>query len=285
MKNIIIPVDFSLASRNAFFYGIQLANELNKNLHLVHVIDNVRMNPELQPYGGINTNLPDVEGIEKEAKALFKRFMSDADNQFHQRPTTRVAIKAGGFPDILINLSKDELAYAVLMPGKDTDGHYKKMLAGAGGKVLENAGCPVWILPPEPKFNLAKDIVYVTRMKENDLHAIRQLSRIASLHGASIHVLYLVDTKEKISEIEGAGLQELAREKTGYNNILYHARVNKNLIQGINDFAGEVKAGLVSIMQEERNFIQEIFTSSESKELVLETDLPVVIFHELNEGK
>jgi nucleotide-binding universal stress UspA family protein len=229
----------------------------------------------------MNTNLPDVEGIEKEAKALFKRFMNEADERFNQRPTTRVAIKSGVFPDVLIGLSKDELAYAILMPGKDAEGHYKKMLAGPGGKVLENAECPVWILPPEPAYDLKKDIVYATRMNENDLHAIQQLAKIASPRGTTIQVLYLVEDKEKISTIEGAGWQELAREKTGYNKITYHARENKSLIQGINDFADEINAGMVSIMQEEKGFLEELFASSESKELVLEADLPVIIFHEM----
>ena len=280
MKNIIIPTDFSEKSKEIIDYGIYLANQLDKQIEIIYVIDQTIAKPFALEHEAIPTSVPDLKELAERAKTKLQELLKEIDRQFKKRPIIRVSIKSGLFSDVLVDLSQDETSFAILLPGQDEAGIYKSFLTGPKGKILKEADCPVWIIPPDIQFTKPQTIIYVTDYKETDIESLKKLSLLAKQFDSRIIALHISENEDFTEEIKDLGFEDLAKRETGYEKIEIHSTTGKNDIETINQFAKKENADLIVMLEENRGFLEEIFYSSTTRKLVLETRFPVMIFHE-----
>ncbi len=278
---IIIPTDFSKASKNVVFYGVQLANDINKMLHLIYVIDDLKYHPELQPYRGMNTNLPDKEQIEKETKVLFKELLLEIEKRFETRPKIQVTLKSGVFADVMIELSKMESTYLLLLVGEQEKGLLKKDMKASEGRILNESQSPVCIVPENIKYRQLNKIVYAPQMKKNDIDALRHLASLATIYNAQIFAINENAAEDFEEKIRNIGFEELAKRELKYKLIDFQTIKGGKGYEFVNEFARKIHAELIAIMKEDRPLIEEIIGSNEIKEMILSANLPVVVYHEM----
>jgi len=68
----------------------------------------------------------------------------------------------------------------------------------------------------------------------------------------------------------------------GYDKISFAVREDENVVEGIMDYARNGNFDLIVLLKENRNFLQRLFTRSDSNKILSESDVPVMVFHEEN---
>ena len=90
----------------------------------------------------------------------------------------------------------------------------------------------------------------------------------------------MVEFEEKILK---AGFLELLQEKTDYDRLTVKALKEISSIgiaELLNDYSVVNKSDLIVVLRENRSFFESIFKSDLSENIVKESMLPVLVFHE-----
>jgi Universal stress protein UspA and related nucleotide-binding proteins len=157
-KEILIPVDFSTCSLEAFRVGLQLADALGAEVTMMHVID-------------VNTvdafNRLGLLAVPSDATEQRKRLRHHArlkarqllKSQPHDQPIKRIVVEGTPFVEIAKFARAEQVDLIVLGSYGGRSDNMEKIFFGAtADKVVRTAGCAVLTVPP-PSQRRRKDIV------------------------------------------------------------------------------------------------------------------------------
>jgi len=139
IKNILVPLDFSEASKAALDYARELARMSGASLHLLHVVQD----PFTQPWAAeaYGISLPDVlEQFVGIAKKQLTEALSEADRRtFRATLATRVGTPASEIVDYAKTAASDLIVMG-------THGHgvvVHALIGSVAERVVRTAKCPV----------------------------------------------------------------------------------------------------------------------------------------------
>jgi nucleotide-binding universal stress UspA family protein len=146
-SKILVPVDFSPCSEEAFRVGCALARVFSSEVILLHVVDT----KSLDTLNRLGLGLPPDERSQKKrlnhhARATLRRLLaSDAAKGL---PVRRVVVEGAPFVEIA-RLARGEKADLVVMGSYGGQaGSVEKIFFGSTAeKVVRTAGCPVLTVP------------------------------------------------------------------------------------------------------------------------------------------
>ena len=143
--SILVPIDFSVHSKNALKYAVPLAEKFRASLHLVYVVE-----PTIYPadLGFGQVVLPGVEEElrEKGGEELQALMEKEIGNRVKSSCTVRT-----GNPHQEILREAEELGVAMIVVATHGHSGVEHMLFGStADRVVRNARCPVLTVCPEP---------------------------------------------------------------------------------------------------------------------------------------
>ena len=147
IKIILVPTDFSAASKRALRYACKLADATGASIHLIHVMDN-RYVPSVLP--GHFAPLP--AGFLEE---LDQRTRAELESQLTPEEKAKYCVEfvlRMGPPahEILEYLNDQEAIDLVVMATAGRGGVARLMMGSVADKIVRAAPCPVLTLhPPE----------------------------------------------------------------------------------------------------------------------------------------
>ncbi len=138
-KTIIIGLDFSKSSRNAYMQGLELSKQMNANLLIVHVFKT----PTSPSYLLFEKNKKDL--IEKIKDNLIKTYK--ISKSLH----SNVVVKLG-IPEIeLINLAKKHHSPVIVISASGKNSFSRFMLGSTAERIAISSSAPVWIQKGKPR--------------------------------------------------------------------------------------------------------------------------------------
>ncbi|HYX08977.1 MAG TPA: universal stress protein [Bacteroidales bacterium] len=280
MKKLLIPTDFSEKSINTALYGIDLAEVLQKEVVLVNVIDLSRYTANYQETTGVAPYLPDIRDLRNASEKQFEELMAVIEKKTGKSKQIGTVIETGIFADKIIDMSEAEDTYMIILTGRSEHNFLDRFISDMNQEIVEDARCPVFIVPPEAKFTGIQKIIYATNYHEADIGSLAKLSELAEIFDAHINALHITRDDNFKNQIRERGFKNLVREKSGYTHIDITSVKGDSIIEDIDKFAHETKSDLISIMKENRGFLEDLFTSSSTRKLIMHTKLPVLVFHE-----
>ena len=137
-RSVVVPVDFSDASKAAVGLGLELVDTPG-HLHVIHV------SPSIFPtdIGYVWETYDEREYLEKADQAL-RNWL--ADEKYHG---VNLAIKMGNAGDEIIGLAQDVRAELIIIPSHGRTGLKRLLLGSVAERVVRLAECPVLVLKPE----------------------------------------------------------------------------------------------------------------------------------------
>lgn len=146
IKIILVPTDFSPASKRALRYACKLADATGASLHLIHVMEN----PYLNAFSGSFTPLPDefLEDLDRRTRVeLESQLTSEEKAKYRVEFVLRAGTPAH---EILEYLNDQEAIDLVVMATAGRGGVARLMMGSVADKIVRAAPCPVLTLhPPE----------------------------------------------------------------------------------------------------------------------------------------
>jgi nucleotide-binding universal stress UspA family protein len=158
VKTILVPTDFSPASKRAVAYACRLADALGASLHLIHVLENPFTQAAISEF---YVPLPGdfLEELARRASAeLEAQLTAEEKAKYSAVFILRVGAPA---PEILEYLSHQRAIDLVVMATAGRGGVARLMMGSVADKIVRAAPCPVLTLHPdnradaEPTFRAA----------------------------------------------------------------------------------------------------------------------------------
>jgi nucleotide-binding universal stress UspA family protein len=274
MKTILIPTDFSETAKEAFKYGVRLAQRIGASVKVVHIIQE-----NLTDLSADNYVLTDRSIIWKALTAFstiekVSRWgvLPDVETQSYECK--------GEIGDKIIELSKCSDIDIVVM-GSTGEGHVlDKWFGTTASYVAQNAFCPVLLVPLGKAYRNPKRLLFAHNLDQPTQTAtLERIAFIAKCFEAKVHNLFVNTHSAQDAEIEELVKREwrmFETERFAFKTVMVK---NKSILDTIQRYAVAHHIDLVLISTFHRPFLQQVFRESLTKQIALTAKVPILILH------
>ncbi len=277
MKKILVPTDFSEQATSALHLGIEIAQKLDAELVLVHVVE-IPGQQSFNTMGDTEANYGDgMEGVfvMKMLEIGKKKLKELASSDLLSSVKVKAELKAG---NAYYNISRivNELKPDLIVMGTSGSTGAEEILIGSNAeKVVRNASCPVLTLKERLSVSNINNILFASSLKDDDKELISKLKQIAKISNAKIHLLKVntpnnfestSNTMRKMGEYMKS--TELDAERHVYNGI--------NEEEGILEFAKENNVDLIAMGTHGRKGLMHLLSGSIAEDVVNHSKRPVL---------
>jgi len=271
--NILIPLDFSSVSEQAFLMADLLALKIPLNIHLLHIIEAneavIAGNPELSE----SLDLTAFQKKEKDALAYFEALKNTGRN-FHPH------IKVGLITSQINLAAKEFNADLVIMGTKGANGWMERISGSEAQHVARHLNIPVLTLRPGTPVSELKNILLV-----DDFELIEKgtqidlIKLIADAFGSTIHLLQILKEVDEPYADDILAQMKFFADEHQLHRFETHIYRDKKVEDGIRNFNKEAQMDLVCIRTHARKGINHLLFGSIAERLVNHCLKPLITFH------
>lgn len=272
MKDIIIPIDFSVYSEYALKLAAKLAKKHKASLTLIHMLE--------LPSSYSEHDSEYAKNLVFMIKFAEKRMEEFIQKEYLEGVLVSVIIKHFTlFTEIGIVAEKNNSSL-IVMGSHGKDYHSESYLGSNTEKVVKNSKIPVLVIKQDlPSLDFTKT-VYVSDFKQESVDAYKKAKTFFSLIGVQPKLLFI--------NKPGGGFVSTKEMQLRFNNFLLAADGNLDnfnqfvnyddytVVGGVNSYIEDYNTNLLSIATHGRSNISKFFHKSASLDLANETTLPVL---------
>ena len=271
MKKILVPTDFSDNARLALDYAIDLADQFDAQLTLLHcyrVITSTGSFISMERYLKEDAER-DMTALVEEVKGQKK----DMEIDYEIRRGDAVLLAS----DIA-----DRSNYDLIVMGTQGASGLKSILMGSTARgLLERAKTPMLVIPKNCTYKPIKKIVFAT----DDLHfslmdEVHSLFKLAQKLVAKVLILHV---KERGTDVNVDPRSEDLLKGVDHK---YHIieRTDKGIDESIETFAEKYEADMICMIKQERGFWGKLFHASLTEKELIHTTLPLLLLKEIEDS-
>jgi len=276
MKKILYPTDFSETAENAFLFALQIADHLGASIITLHAFDR----PDISDFNlpGVlrevydSIDLDEFENYEDEVPIL--RDIA-TDHGYYHVPMVHVLEEGAPVSAILRTANKNKADLIVM--GATGAGMMEAFFFGTiSGKVMEEAHCPVIIVPTDATFDgIVDHIAVATNFTPDDALMIQSARKFRDAMGCQLHVIH-IDTSgtEAGKQQMNTFYEPWAQDKKMTAHCLSHKDIN----EGLEVFIKANEIDVLAILSHRRSWFDEIFKKNRAKELSYQQSIPLLVY-------
>ncbi|GEO05411.1 hypothetical protein AAE02nite_30750 [Adhaeribacter aerolatus] len=313
MKTILVPVDYSLDSRQALIFAIDLARLAQAKIVLLHAF-----HEPLSTGSALRVDEA-VAQLEKEKNRVLEEFaaevQSDTAKNFSLRfirpqnvapdiPANQPLTKSGnhvlvsdtiaaGKAAVKINcVSKFSLAAEaileetvaskpdlIIMSMRGAGAVSQAFMGSTVSEVIQSTRVPVLALPAVAPNKPIRNIVFASDLTHlPEAFSLRSLQQIVSLFNAHLQVLHLYqDNSPQVEQAKVLKALELLDEQLRDLDFEVHFRQEADIATGIQQFAQEQQADLLALVPHRHTFLEKLLRKSITGQFTQKANLPLFI--------
>ena len=169
----------------------------------------------------------------------------------------------------------------MIIMGMSGAGAVTRLLMGsASRRVIEQAQCPVLLMPSDFKFSEIRKIALASDLGKADLEVIHSLTALAAQFEADLVITHVTDDFQDTAEHQKkseAFLREVTN-KINYNRIYYRHVKNADIDQGLDWLAENGKIDLMAMVHHQKGLLSRIISGSHTKSLLGHIGIPLLVF-------
>lgn len=268
MKNILIPTDFSLNSKQAIEFAFRLFMGQKAKFYII--------NSYFPPIAGpeIAVSVTDMlkQQSEKEMKVLIEELRNDV--RYEELDIVTECIY-GDVEFVVEKQAQKCKADFVVMGTKGASGVKEILVGSVTSSVLKSMNIPMIIIPEGAKYKGIKNILLAVDYKETKTEVIKPLINIASIDLAEITVLNVHEGNAPAEETEKHGLAFTEELKVVKHHHCF--KDDNSVVEGIEHYVEEHNIDLVTMIKHQRNFWDDLFHKSATQKLCMHTHIPLMV--------
>jgi nucleotide-binding universal stress UspA family protein len=240
MKAIVVPVDFSSCAANAARYAADLAQAIQADLHLIHVIQVPVNSAELM------MTQPVYEEMVEFADIALKQLRFELTKRTNNRIKVDTTLGAGSVGARVQDLCRQVKPYAIVLGVAGPS--LEKFLAGSTvSSLLKNPDHPVLVVPEKSEFQQFRRILLACDLEDIGSDMANSLPLIKEL-----------------------------REKFGSQIDIVTVETSR-VEEGVLEYLGKHEADLIMVFPKKHSFFD--FHTSQSRKLAQHSPVPVLSLH------
>lgn len=274
MVNILVPTDFSPLSKFALKYAIKIANTLDGNVTVLHVITmtgalRTSMRKRIRS-SGYNLRKAEEEDLETLIKTLSEQYKTLKPIKYH-------VVRGSYFATTLMKEARRLRSGLVVMGTRGASGLTKTVFGSNTASVLEVSHVPVLAVPEQAEFKGFRNVVYAS-----DLRNLEEELKILILYiekfGSTIHLLHIVPPGGDIGDTEAVIEKVIA--KFSYKNIVTLVLVDNDIDSALDQYVEVSKADVLAMFTHELSFFEKVFDKSMTRKMAFHSRIPLLAFRQ-----
>ena len=287
INKILVPVDFSSYSLNAACYAVQVAQQKNAEITLIHVYYNPVTNPiSYDHFYSFPANVAETfNEIVENAGELMKEFTKKLNAYLDLHELSAIRIKTeliGGIAEEAILDFTEAGRFDLMIVGIRGKEASENWFGSFMTEIINKASIPVLAIPGQATYkeSMFKRLMYATNFDKSDGIAIRKLIEIAMPLETHISVVHIDETSDNpfvnydLSHFKEKYIGNVDQVKMSFDLI-----VNKSRARGIEKYIIDKEIDIIAVTSHKRNIITSLFKPSLTKELLFRLEIPMLIFH------
>ena len=274
MRTILIPLDFSEASINAFKYGTSLAARNNCRVILLHVY-------KLDMAGGYSMPYLQKEVIQKtEEKVMnqFKELLNELGEKELKAINFNNIVCSGDTVEEIIRVSRVYHADHIIMGMRGENQMIRKILGGTSLSVINRTTKPVLLIPYHTSYEPIQHIAYATNFEEEDPRIIDQLLKLAKPYSAKVSCVHIREKDEKRDMFKQEILMKAFEGDVSIENIDFLTLDYDNVVEGLNQFVKDREVDVLVMLTHKRSIFSRLFHKSQTRQMAIESQVPLWAF-------
>jgi nucleotide-binding universal stress UspA family protein len=277
MKKILVPVDFTDTSVNAFVYALEMAKVLKAEILLLHTFELPIVDIQSMPinyatiYNAIElTNFDHFKAELPKLRALAESRGLDHISLSH--------ILMDG--DLVYNIKKvvkQENIDFVVMGTKGATGWLDTFIGTNAGSVIADVQVPVLSVPLTAQYKKIDTIAFTTRFREKDIEALVKVLFFAKKMKAQVKCVYIKTLSSDVTEETIKRWESHFDEEEPLQFVIVPGTDVKTTIS---NYLEQNHIDLLAMLTYKRNFFVELFTNTTTQKLSYHLKTPILAFHE-----
>jgi len=274
MRKILVPVDFSPESLNAFRYAIQLADVTGGSIHLLHVI--------FLDYTGIDVPISVKRNAESQVEFARKRMVEfttealteiEAVKQLEKTPNIYSDVRTG---TPLFSIIEASGKCDLLIMG--TRGNRKsalEKLSNLTAKVVKDAPCSMLVVPETARFSQISRLLYASEFKKEDPYYVWKALQLLDPITAIVDIVHVREEGKPRMRNNAENLRVYLNENAVGMNTMMHEYAATEV--GLLEYAEQTDVDLIVMYVPKYNFIDFLFHRSHTKRMSKLTNVPLLV--------
>lgn len=291
MYRILVPVDFEEGTSKACHYAFRLAAAAPQaEVLLLHCFRDYLAGPWHEPVDEDRSPANDSEEVtnrvmhrnEVEEREKLEALRQELQSSRHGAEVSLKTAFVNGLPEDVIPKEVQRFqADLVLMSTAGEDSLSRSLFGTITTKMAEEVKVPVLSVPLHARSQSLARVLYATDYDDADAQAIADLQQLLSPFNP--HILCLHITPGAATKLDQEKLQNLEAQVQGIRtagNIRYTLlEGSSNVADVLEEFVEKEQVDLLAITNRKRSFLDSILHPSLTRKLVLEAEVPLLIFH------
>ncbi|WP_266204282.1 universal stress protein [Pontibacter kalidii] len=296
MFRILIPVDFTDGSTNACRFALHMGAALPQaEILLLHCFSDYLLQPQLDDPlndAGRSPLSPGSEIItdrvlhrnqmdeQEKLENLYKELQAEAHTigqHIHLKHAFINGLPEDVIPDEISRFKPDLL----LMGTKGEDNVARSLFGTITTKMVEDAKVPLLTVPEPYRQHSLSRVLYATDFDKTDAEALTALMHLLKPFNSEILCAHIgTEDSERDDSHRMEQLQaRLYAALPDHNLQFVILPSDDDVADALQEFVAREQIGLVAINNHQRSLFSSIFKPSLSKKLVLEAQVPLLVFH------
>jgi nucleotide-binding universal stress UspA family protein len=282
VKNILVPTDFSVTSRNAYHYAKKLAETLDATITVVHVRE------YFMPMSEIPVITPIYDREESNLAEDMENFIIEEDtkdNLIVLKNRVKTLILEGDIVDNLIALSESNQTDLIVLGTTGLQDFLTKIIGSTSLKLANQVNCPVILVPRDARFHKIEKIMYASNYESTTPKMVADIIDFAVSLGAAIHFVHVEDfsagIENKMTEIVWEELFSLIEDSPSFE---VHSIYGNDKIEELQKYTEKNNLNLMAFVSKHRNFWENLIHKSVTNNLAVSSNIPMMVMH-LDDGE
>lgn len=278
IKNIIVPTDFSVTSRNAYHYAKRLAMTLDATITVLHV------NQYFMPVDEVAISSISEDEVVKMSEEAMNAFVVDEDDIDHwemMKHPVKTTILKGDLVPLLVDMSKQSDTDVIVMGMTGMQDFIGKIIGSASLDVSNKAHCPVILVPRDTKWHKIEKLMYASNYTSITPKMVGNVTDFALAVNAAVHFIHVEDTtadyKKNVAKIIWTELFSADDAPTLTFEI--HTIEEGDRIEQLQNYAQNNDINLMIFLSKHRTFWQNLVHRSVTENMAIATEIPMMVMH------
>lgn len=279
MKTLLAATDFTPIGNNAVKYAVRLANAMDSNLIVFHVMGMPKFKPTISEAQFLTLEQKAESQKQKKLESLVNGFYQEFKIKKKNR-NARIIINTGFFvTETLLRAASQYQADLLIVGTHGLIGF--KIFGSVTSEIILKSRLPVLAIPEKYQYKKIKSVVYATDLN-NLVNELNTIIPIASQFEASIEVLYL-DFGWRKSVTQQEITKEAKQVKYNKVKVVVEREIKGMTVLGqIQQYLKARKPDCLVMFPEERSLFDRLFVRGKTEELVYRTQLPMLTYRKTN---
>ena len=277
VKKILFPTDFSPTAQNAFKHCLILADYYQAKIEVLHVVF-----PEYAamdvPVVSMATTREKVDAAIPVMHSFLELGLSQTQAlyTFQAIPRVEEKVEIGIAIGTIVKMANEHDVDLIMMGTKGSHNTLEKAFGSVSTGVIEQAKCPVMLIPEFAQWKPTHIVAYATDLSESDPYHFWKAAEMLTPFHPLLHVINIHkgDAHDQIAIDE---LKKIFSNNTPAVKISFHQEKHDSITDGLEVFVDNYGVDLLVMYSPHRSWVERWFHHSQTRDVAFTTRIPLLV--------